>query len=105
MNRLITYIRQFFVTTKKVSDWSLANQHSAYNSQNIESCSVELTVMFDNGYQTVCDNRNTDLYSHRILSIRHAPFLLAINYITINCKERLSFSLDTSDNNILIIKT
>ena len=69
MNRLITYIRQFFGTIKKVSDWSLVRQHSAYNSQNIESRSVEFAVVLNNGYQAVCDNCNIDLYSHRILGI------------------------------------
>ena len=77
MNRLITYVRQFFGTIKKVSDWSLVRQNSAYNSQNIESRSVEFAVVLDNGNQAVCDNSNQavcdngniDLYSHRILGI------------------------------------
>ncbi len=69
LNRLITYIRQLFGTIEQVLDWSLVRQHSACHSQDVECRPVELAVMFHNGYQTVCDNRNMDLYSHRILGI------------------------------------
>ena len=69
MNRLITYVRHLFGSIKKVSNWSLVRQHSAYYPQNIEGCSVEYAVVFDNGHQAVCDYRNIDLYSHSILSI------------------------------------
>ena len=69
MNRLITYIWQFFWTIEQVSDWSLIRQHSAYYSQDIECRPVELAVVFYNGYQAVCDNRNINLYSHSILGI------------------------------------
>jgi len=66
---LITYIRQLFGTIEEVSDWSLVRQHSAYYSKDIERCPLEFTVVFDNGYQAVCDNRNIDLYPHSVLSV------------------------------------
>ena len=69
MNRLITYSQQLFWTIEQVSDCNLVRQYSAYNSQNIESRSVEYALLFDNGYLAVCNNRNLDLYSHRILSV------------------------------------
>ena len=80
MIRLITYIRQFFGAIEKVSDWSLVRQHSAYNSQDIKGRSLEYAVVFDNGYQAVCDNRNIDLYPNSVLGISpegcHSEMLL-----------------------------
>ena len=69
MNRLITYIRQFFEAIEKVSDWILVRQHSAYNSQDIKGRSFEFAVVLDNGYQAVCDNRNIDLYPNSVLGV------------------------------------
>lgn len=37
-----------------------------------------------------------------LVTNRHASFLLTTNYITIKYKERLSFSLDTSWNSIIL---
>lgn len=80
MNRLITYIRQFFGVIEKVSDWSLVRQHSAHNSQDIEGRPIKFAVVLDNGYQAVRDNRNVDLYPDSILSVapegRHSKMLL-----------------------------
>ena len=80
MNRLITYIRQFFGAIEKVSDWSLVRQHSAYNSQDIKGRSLEFAVVLDNGNQAVCDNRNIDLYPNSVLGVSpegcHSEMLL-----------------------------
>ena len=80
MNRLITYIRQFFGAIEKVSDWSLVRQYSAYNSQDIEGGPLEFAVVLDNGYQAVRDNRNVDLYPNSVLCVapegRHSKMLL-----------------------------
>ena len=69
MKRLITYIRQFFGTIEQVLKWHLVYQHAAYLSQDVECLPVELAVMFFNGYQTVCYNRNIDLYYHNVLGL------------------------------------
>lgn len=80
MNRLVTYIRQFFGAIEKVSDWSLVRQYSAHNSQDIEGRPLEFAVVLDNGYQAVCDNRNIDLYPNSILCVApegcHSEMLL-----------------------------
>lgn len=51
LNRLSTHIQQFFGAIEQVSYWSLVRQHSAHNSQGIERCPLEFTVVLDNGYQ------------------------------------------------------
>lgn len=69
MNRLITYIKQFFRAIEKVSDRSLVCQHPAYHSEDVESGPFEYAIVLYNGYQTVCYNRNINLYSHSVLRI------------------------------------
>ena len=80
MNRLITYIRQFFGAIEKVSDLSLVRQHSAYNSQDIKGRSPEFAIVLDNGYHAVCDKRNIDLNPNSVLGVSpegsHSEMLL-----------------------------
>lgn len=69
MNRLVTYIRQFFGSVEQVSDRCLVRQHSAHNSQDIEGRPLEFAVVLNDGYQAVCYNRSIDLYPHSILGV------------------------------------
>ena len=69
MNRLITYIKQFFRAIEKVSDRSLVCQHPAYHPEDFESRPFEYAIMLNNGNQTVCYNRNINSYSHSVLRI------------------------------------
>lgn len=66
---MITYIKQFFRAIEKVSDRSLVCQHPAYHSEDVESGPFEYAIVLYNGYQTVCYNRNINLYSHSVLRI------------------------------------
>ena len=80
MNRLITYVIQFFGPIEEVSDRSLVRQYPADNSEDIESGSFEYAIVLDNGYQAVCYNRNINLYSHSVLRVApkgcHSKMLL-----------------------------
>ena len=79
MNRLVPYIWQLLRTIEEVSDWRFICQYSAYNPQDVECRPLEFAVVLNDGNQTVCDNRNIDLYPHSILGVapkgRHAEML------------------------------
>lgn len=69
MNRLVTYIWQLFRTTEEVPDWRFVCQYPANNPQDVECRPLEFAVVLYDGNQTVCDNRNIDLYPHSILGV------------------------------------
>ena len=79
MNRLVTYIWQLFRTAEEVADWRFVCQYPADNPQDVECRPLEFAVVLYDGNQTVCDNRNIDLYPHSILGVtpkgRHAEML------------------------------
>ncbi|GAP68534.1 por secretion system C-terminal sorting domain, partial [Bacteroidales bacterium 6E] len=69
MSGFFTYIINGLRGQKKISDGRLVCQYSANDTKYIECSPAQLTVMFDDSHETVCDNRNVNLYSHSVFRI------------------------------------
>lgn len=80
MSGFFIYIINSFGGHEKISDGHFVCQYSAYHTKDIECGPAQLVVMFDDSHETVCDNRNINLYSDSVLCIapegRDAEMLL-----------------------------
>lgn len=64
LNSLVVRILDSFGAFEKVSDRTYIGQYT----KNIECCSSELALLFDNGHEIVCDACNIYLYPNSVLA-------------------------------------
>ena len=80
LSGFFTYIINSLRGQEKISDERFVCQYSADDTKHIECGPAQLAVMFDDSHETVCDNRNINLYPHSVLCIapegRDAEMLL-----------------------------
>ena len=69
LSGLFTYIINSLRGQEKISDERFVCQYSADDTKHIECGPAQLAVMFDDSHETVCDNRNINLYPHSVLCI------------------------------------
>ncbi len=80
MSVFFTYIINSLGSQEKISDGCFVCQYSANYTEHIECRPAQLTVMFDDSHETVCNNRHINLYPHSVFRIapegRDAEMLL-----------------------------
>lgn len=54
---------------EKIPDGHFVCQYSAYDTKDIECGPAQLAVMFDYSHETVCDNRDINLYPDSVFCI------------------------------------
>ncbi len=69
MKSIIAYIINSLGGQKKISDVRFVCQYSTNDTKHIECCPAQMAVIFYNSHETVCDNRNINLYSHSVFRI------------------------------------
>jgi len=69
LKSIITYIINSLGRQKKISDVRFVCQYSADDPKHIECCPAQVAVIFYDSQETVCDNRNINLYSHSVFRI------------------------------------